>query len=898
MIRIIGFFGVVLAAWLGCFAAQADENCATCNVGVSVSGQFEHKAGLVSAANGNVSSRWGNGFEEEIFGTNFTVTVSGLNAGRYTVLFGLVETDFTNAGQRVFDISYGDQLLASNVDIFASAGGAGKVMTLRRTVDQVGDNPVQFHFTAQVNSAKFDLLEIRNADKQIVLLVRAADLLGAGDAGLMAAPDVPGPVVWKDPAQPVNARVADLISRMSLSEKVLQMRDAAPAIPRLGVPGYNYWSECLHGVARSGIATVFPQAIGMAATWDNQLVHEEAHVIADEARAKNNAYRQEHDGDSGRYFGLHFWTPNINIFRDPRWGRGQETYGEDPYLTGRLAVSFIQGLQGDDPKYIEAMACAKHFAVHSGPESSRHQINVEPSERDLYETYLPQFEMAVRKGHVGGVMGAYNSVNGKPACANPFLLTDLLRNQWGFDGYVTSDCGAIYDIWANHKFVPTPEAAAAAAVKAGDDLCCGTDYDSLVRAVRQGLITPTEIDSALASLLKTRFRLGLFDPPSQVPYMQIPIGEDNTPAHRQLALKVACESMVLLKNNGILPLNRAMIKRIAVIGANADSVPMLLGNYNGTPSHATTILEGLRFLASTNIVVDFIPGCPLAAPAGASAPDFSRELDAARQADVVIYVGGIDSQLEGEEMQVNFDGFKGGDRTRIELPAVQESLLNALQGTGKPIVFVNCSGSAIAMPWEAEHLAAILQAWYPGELGGLAVAQTLFGNNNPAGRLPVTFYRSTTDLPGFEDYSMANRTYRYFSGKPLFAFGHGLSYSTFSYRDAKLAAGTIRAGETLKLTFNLKNTGARDGDEVVQLYFRHEDSTVPQPQEALCAFQRISLRAGESKQVAMEIPAERLRYWDVASKQYVVEPGKYELLVAAASDDIRQKVGFRISAAK
>jgi beta-glucosidase len=498
-------------------------------------------------------------------------------------------------------------------------------------------------------------------------------------------------------------------------------------------------------------------------------------------------------------------------------------------------------------------------------------------------------------------MGAYNSVDGKPACANPYLLTDLLRNQWGFDGYVTSDCGAIFDIWANHKFVSTPEAAAAAAVKAGDDLCCGTDYDSLVRAVREGLITEAEIDKALTWLLKTRFRLGLFDPPSQVPYMQIPMAENDSQAHRLLALQVARESMVLLKNNGILPLNRTMVKRIAVIGANADSVPVLLGNYNGTPSRAITVLEGIRLVAGTNIVVDSVPGCPLASQSGeapAPAPDFSRELDAARKADVVVYVGGISPQLEGEEMRVDFDGFKGGDRTRIELPAGQENLLKALQGIGTPIVFVNCSGSAIAMPWEVEHLAAILQAWYPGERGGFAVGQTLFGNNNPAGRLPVTFYRATTDLPGFEDYSMTNRTYRYFNGQPVFAFGHGLSYTTFSYRGAKLASGTIRAGDMLKLTFTLKNTGARDGDEVAQVYFRHEDSAVPQPREALCGFQRISLRAGEGRQVTIEIPSKQLRYWDANSKKYVVEPGKYQLLLASASDDVRQKLEFKISAAR
>jgi len=899
--RLIYYIGIGLFCLLPNLAALGDETCVSCDKQITVSGRFQHRRAFgVTTIQGELS-RWGDAFREEIYGTNFSITIANLPVGNYTAYIGFAEVDYTNAGDRVFDITCDGQTVASNFDIVAAAGGSGKVYFITNRVDFTGDSiggPMMFNFVGRVGDAKLNSFELRDSDRQSIVFIRAADLLDVGDSAALAPPVVTGPEIWKDPSQPVDARVHDLISRMSLAEKVQQMRNTAPAIPRLGVPAYNYWSECLHGVARSGVATVFPQAISMAATWDTPLVHQEAHVIAVEARAKNNEYRAKHDGNSVQYYGLHFWTPNINIFRDPRWGRGQETYGEDPFLTGQLGVSFIQGLQGDDPKYLEAYACAKHYAVHSGPEPLRHEFDVSPPERDLYETYLPQFEAAVREGHVGGVMGAYNSVEGKPACANPFLLTDLLRNQWGFDGYVTSDCGAIFDIWANHKFVNSPEEAAAVAVKAGDDLCCGTDYDALARAVQEGLITQPEIDNALTWLLKTRFRLGLFDPPSMVSYDQIPASENNTPAHQELALQVARESMVLLKNNGLLPLDRSKIKRIAVIGANAESTGMLLGNYNGTPSKPITVLDGIREVAGPNIQVDYERGCSLATHTNETYQpdeDFTNAVNAAAQADVVIYVGGIDAHLEGEEMRVYMDGFNGGDRTRIELPAIQETLLKALQATGKPVVFVNCSGSAIAMPWEKAHLPAILQAWYPGEEGGRAVAETLFGDINPAGRLPITFYQSTADLPDFENYSMSNRTYRYFSGKPLFAFGHGLSYTKFSYRHAKLANNALEPIGTVTVTFDVKNTGNRDGDEVAQVYFRHVNSAVQQPQESLCGFQRIHLAAGQSQKITIEIPAERFRYWDVNKKQYVVEPGKYQLLLASASDDIRSRLPFTIT---
>ncbi len=512
--------------------------------------------------------------------------------------------------------------------------------------------------------------------------------------------------------------------------------------------------------------------------------------------------------------------------------------------------------------------------------------------------------MAVPEGNVGGVMGAYNSVYGTPACASPLLLTELLRRQWGFTGYIVSDCGAIRDINANHKFVSTPEEAAAAAVKAGCDICCGSEYNPLVMAVQKGLLSRAKVDQALGYALKTRFRLGLFDPPSMVPFSGIGIDQNDTPAHEALALQVAEESVVLLKNDGTLPLNRQQIKQLAVIGQNADSVPVLVGNYHGTPARPVTILAGIRQVAGEDVQVSYTPGCPLALlKNGSNRPGgdrLSAAVAAARAADAVFYVGGISAEVEGEEMaRANgFDGFAGGDRTKIELPPVQLDLLKALRATGKPVIFVNCSGSAIAMPWAAENLPAIVQAWYPGEQGGRAVADVLFGKVNPAGRLPVTFYRSTADLPEFEDYSMSNRTYKYFSGKPLFAFGHGLSYTRFAYDQATVNHSRLAANEAVKVSFSVKNVGPCAGDEVAQVYVRQVRPSVPQPRLMLCGFTRLHLTPGQTLPATIEIPTERFRYWDVAQRQYVVAPGEYELLIGAAADDIRLKAPLQIVAAQ
>ena len=885
-------------------AFAAEETCSACGQQVSVSGDFAHRKDdasvTIQGATNDAAA-----FREEINGKDFTVSISHLPAGRYTIAIGEVETLYETPGERLFNVTSGDVALATNFDIAATAGGARRVCYLTAVVEHEDDSikgPLTVSFAGVRNKAKFNTFEVRGGSGAPMVAFNASEMAEPFKAAATRIPEINEPPIWRDPSQPLPAREHDLIRRMSLAEKVAQLQNGAPSIPRLGLPAYNYWNEALHGVANDGIATVFPEPVGMASTWNPELLQQEGHVIGIEGRAKFNQYAARHNGNSRWWTGLTFWTPNINIFRDPRWGRGQETYGEDPFLTGTLAVPFIKGIQGDDPNYMLAMACAKHYAVHDGPEAERHQFNATPPERDLYETYLPQFEMAVRQGHVGGVMGAYSALYGVPDCANSFLLTDLLRKQWGFDGYVVSDCGAIGDIWGRgqHHYVDTPEEAAADAVKAGCDLCCGADYNALVRAVQQGLVTEKEIDRALYYTLWTRFKLGLFDPPHDCPYSKIGIDWNNTPQHRALALKIAEESIVLLKNNGILPLDRSKIKRIAVIGPNGNSTSMLYGNYHGTASHPISILNGIKLLAGPNIEVTFAQGCPITTETNRGIAAWSRQdndttrpvsdlyaeaLSNAANADIIIYVGGITPAQEGE----------GFDRDSIELPAVQEKLVEALHATGKPVVMVNCSGSAMALPWEAEHLPAILQAWYPGEEGGRAVGEVLFGDVNPSGHLPITFYSSTADLPDFTDYSMSNRTYRYFNGKPEFAFGHGLSYTKFEFRSGKLESKKVPADGTVKVSFTVKNSGRREGDEVGQVYFRHLHSSIPQPKLTLCGFSRVHLKRGESSRVTVVVPAERLRYWDTEKKQYVVEPGGYEFLIGAASDDIRLKLPMMIT---
>lgn len=681
---------------------------------------------------------------------------------------------------------------------------------------------------------------------------------------------------YKDPSLPVETRVEDLVSRMTLEEKISQMMNAAPAITRLDIPAYDWWNEALHGVARAGTATVFPQAIGLAATWDTGLMHRVADVISTEARAKyHDAVR---NGDRTRYKGLTFWSPNINIFRDPRWGRGQETYGEDPYLTGRMGVEFVKGLQGDDRRYLKVVATPKHYAVHSGPEPERHGFNAVTDRRDLYETYLPAFEACIREAGAISVMCAYNRYQGQPCCAQDTLLRKILRDEWKFPGYVVSDCGAVYDMYRFHHVAEGPTDASAMSVKAGTDLECGNDYRSLLEAVRKGLVSESDIDVSLKRLFIARFKLGMFDPPELVPYSLIPISENDSAEHRRLALDAARESIVLLKNEkALLPLNQTL-RKIAVIGPTADDVNVLLGNYAGTPSSYVTPLKGIRDRLSPRTEVVYEQGCSLAAEIHpASGDSEKRALKLAGESDVVIFVGGISPELEGEELKINVEGFRGGDRTTLDLPRQQMSLLKSVCATGKPVVLVLTSGSALSVNWADEHVQAIVQLWYPGEEGGTALADVLFGDYNPAGRLPVTFYKSVDQLPRFEDYRMAGRTYRYFRGEPLYAFGYGLSYSTFVY--AKIEAPKkARAGESVVVKTRVTNIGRLAGDEVVQLYVRNLAASVPVPIRALQGFRRIHLKPGQSETVSFTLTAHQFSLIDDQARR-VVEPGEFEIAV-------------------
>ena len=698
---------------------------------------------------------------------------------------------------------------------------------------------------------------------------------------------------YQDPSLPVATRVDDLIARMTLEEKASQMIHAAPAIPRLGVPEYNWWNECLHGVGRAGIATVFPQAIGLAATWNTDLMHRVAVAIADEARAKHHEALR--NGNREQYYGLTFWSPNINIFRDPRWGRGQETYGEDPYLTARMGVAFVKGLQGDDPKYLKLVATPKHYAVHSGPEHERHHFDANVSDRDLRMTYLPAFEATIREGKAFSIMGAYQRFRGDPCCASPLLLQHILRDEWGFEGYVVSDCGAIADIYRHHKVVGTAAEAAALAVKAGCDLECGAVYPALVEAVRKGLIDETTIDRSLKRLFTARFRLGMFDPPAMVPYAQIPYTVNDCDEHKALALEAARQSIVLLKNDGLLPLHKDL-KSIAVIGPNADWVEVLLGNYNGTPSKAVTPLEGIRAAVSAATEVAYARGCGVTGPSKAG---FDEAIARARAADVAILVLGLSQAVEGEEGQqegVEAGQRSQGDRAGLDLPGVQEDLLKAVTATGTPVVLVLLNGSAISINWADAHVPAIVEAWYPGQAGGTALADVLFGDYSPAGRLPVTFYRSVDDLPPFRDYAMAGRTYRYFTGEPLYPFGHGLSYTRFTYSDLR-----IQVGASVEVSVTVRNVGACAGDEVVQLYISDVEASAPVPIRFLAGFRRVHLTPGEAQPVAFTVNRDQLAIIDDAGRRAgyrrVVEPGAFAVSVGGGQPGYAEVVTGRFTLA-
>jgi beta-glucosidase len=685
-----------------------------------------------------------------------------------------------------------------------------------------------------------------------------------------------------------EARARELVSQMTSAEKISQMMHGAVAIERLNIPAYNWWNECLHGVGRAGIATVFPQAIGMAATWNIPLLAEIAVAISDEARAKHHEFLRNDVHDI--YTGLTFWTPNINIFRDPRWGRGQETYGEDPYLTARMGVTFVKGLQGDDPNYLKLVATPKHYAVHSGPEHDRHVFDVHPSERDLWETYLPAFEATVREGQAASIMSAYNRVYGAPASASKLLLEDILRQRWGFEGYVVSDCWAITDVYKHHRVVETAAEAAAISVKAGCDLECGDVYPSLNEALELGLIDEATIDKSLIRLFTARYQLGMFDAPEDVPYAQIPLSVVDSEENRALALRTAQESMVLLKNDNLLPLSKS-VGTVAVIGPNADDSEILLGNYNGTPSRSVTALAGIRAKLGSDANVVYARGCGVFDP---NTSGFEEAVAAAQQADVVIFVGGLSQAIEGEEGQVEGlpEGFVSqGDRIRIDLPDVQEDLLKALHETGKPIVLVLMNGSAVAVKWADANLPAILEAWYPGEEGGTAIADVLFGDYNPGGRLPVTFYKSAEDLPAFTDYTMAGRTYRYFTGEPLYPFGYGLSYTQFAYGNLTVSAESISDGGTLTVSVDVSNTGALAGDEVVQLYLSAGREGYPLHQ--LGGFTRLHLDAGQTQRVEFTLNANQFtRITDAGER--VLDAGSFTLFVGGGqpgrSDGLQTQV--------
>jgi beta-glucosidase len=692
-----------------------------------------------------------------------------------------------------------------------------------------------------------------------------------------------------------ETRTSILLSKMTLEEKISQLGNNAPAIPRLGVLEYNWWNECLHGVARAGTATVFPQAIGMAATFNPSLINDIAVVISDEARAKHHEALR--NNDYSQYKGLTFWSPNINIFRDPRWGRGHETYGEDPYLTGQIGTQFVKGLQGNDPKYLKLVATAKHFAVHSGPESERHFFNANVNQRDLWETYLPAFKDLVVDANVYSVMGAYNRVNGESASASNYLLQEILRDKWGFNGYVVSDCGAINDIHANHKIVKTPEESAALGVITGCDLNCGGIYQKyLLESVTLGLISEKEIDTAVYRLFLARMKLGMFDPAEIVSYAQIPFDINNSKKHDELSLKTALSSMTLLKNNGVLPIDINKINKIAVVGPNADNINALLGNYHGTPSNPVTFINGLNDYVGKRAEITYSKGVDLVKD-GADGSNLLSDsiIKDVKKADLAIFVGGLDATWEGEEMPggINVDGFYNGDRTRIEMPEIQQKAIKAMIDTGTPVVLVLMAGSSIALSGLEKELDAILMAWYPGQRGGDATTSVLFGDYNPGGKLPVTFYSSTSELPDFKDYNMHSGkgfTYRYYKGEALYPFGHGLSYTNFKYSKLRADKTNLNEKENFKISFNIKNIGAYDGDEVVQVYIKDLNSKLKMPIKQLRNFKRVSLNKGDEKIVEFEFkPIEDFNYYNSTEQKYMVDKGSFEIQVGSSSQDIRLK---------
>jgi len=691
---------------------------------------------------------------------------------------------------------------------------------------------------------------------------------------------------YLDTALAFKERAKILVSQMTLREKIAQMLHQAPPIPRLNVPAYSWWSECLHGVGRAGKATVFPQCTGLAATFNAPLIHEIADVISTEARAKHHdAVRR---GFRGQCAGLTFWTPNINIYRDPRWGRGQETYGEDPYLTARMGVAFIQGLQGNDPRHLKAAACAKHYAVHSGPEAGRHSFDSIVTQRDLRETYLPAFQACVMEAGVESVMTAYNRTNGEACSASPTLLGRILRGEWKFDGHVVSDCGAVEDICNNHKLVASPAEAAALAVREGCDLCCGQIYRNLLEAVQKGFVTEAEIDLSVTRLFTTRMRLGLFDPPDAVKWTATPPEVVCCPKHSDLALRAARESLVLLKNDGILPLNRDSLKCLGVSGPLALDLDVLLGNYNGHSRDMVSYLAGIVDRAGAGTSVPYNKGCDLFRGGPVNVGSLRWQF---AEADAIVVCLGNTAQLEGEEGDT-YNAEAGGDRIEIGLPGRQQELMEALVALNRPVILVVSGGGAIDLSWAHEHCAAILFAWYPGQAGGTALADVLFGDFNPAGRLPVSFPRSVKDLPHFHSYVMAGRTYRYAEKAPLYPFGHGLSYTTFCYANISLSQDSIAPNGRVTVGFEVYNSGLVSGDEVVQLYIEPVASSVLAPGLHLEGFKRIHLAAGQVAKVVFELRADQFcHYQDDGTPFY--DPGEYRIHVGGGQP--KYGVGCQVS---
>jgi len=674
---------------------------------------------------------------------------------------------------------------------------------------------------------------------------------------------------YLDTRLPLDQRVDCLVSQMSLAEKCGQMLHEAPAVERLGIPAYNWWNECLHGVARAGKATVFPQAIGMAASFNDELLFRVATAISDEARAKHHQALKQ--GYHGQYFGLTYWSPNINLFRDPRWGRGQETYGEDPFLTARMGVAFVRGLQGDDPKHLKLVATPKHYAVHSGPESERHVFDAVVSRQVMNDTYLPAFEATVREAKAASIMGAYNRVNGEPCCASPTLLTKILRQDWGFEGYVVSDCWALRDLHEHHKITKSAAESAALGVKHGCDLNCGCSYEELLTAVKQGLVSEAEVDVCVKRLFTARMRLGMFDPPEEVSHASIPPEVVNCPGHIELAREMARQSLVLLKNDGLLPLPKEL-NRVLVVGPNAQNVDALLANYNGFAPNMVTPFDGILEKLSVGSSVHCVKGCDLYHDEPVQKTQINWHL--AKDTDAVIAVLGNTTELEGEEGEVALsDG--GGDRNRLALPGRQQELLEFLLASGKPVVLVVMGGSPIDLSWAQEHVRAILFAWYPGEQGGAAIADAVFGDDSPAGRLPITFPKSLADLPPMRDYSMLGRTYRYSEAEPLYPFGYGLTYTTFEYSAARVEDGAAIATVT--------NVGQRASDEVAQCYLERPASAAEMagplcPKRSLVGFTRVRLEPGKGADVRFPLPLERLVIYDQEGRP-VIAPGEHRAYI-------------------